>query len=90
MACLKHLKTFLQSKDLNYPELEDPDSLEKLHFMVDMTSHFNTVLQGQARTALQMLEDVLSFERKLTVFTREHALSLPLPESLQRSTQSHS
>lgn len=70
MACLEHVKTFLQCKDLNYPELEDPDWLEKLHFMVDMTSHFNalnTSLQGQGRTELQMLED----KRKLTVFTRD-------------------
>uniref|UniRef100_A0A146TCS9 General transcription factor II-I repeat domain-containing 2-like protein n=1 Tax=Fundulus heteroclitus TaxID=8078 RepID=A0A146TCS9_FUNHE len=50
--------------------------------MVDMTSHLNTLnksLQGRGHTALQMLEDVLSFERKLTVFARD----------VQRGTLSH-
>ena len=37
-ACVEHVKIFLQSKDLTYPVLEDRDWLERLHFMVDMTS----------------------------------------------------
>lgn len=51
--------------------MEDPDWLEKLHFMMGMTSHLNTVnksVSGKGNTALQMLEDVLAFERKLIVF----------------------
>ncbi len=71
VACLEHVKTFLETKGLTYPELEDADWLEKLHFMVDMTSHLNTSLQGKGRTAVQMLEDVLAFERKMTVFARD-------------------
>lgn len=74
VACLEHVKTFLKSKDLNYPQLEDTEWLEKLHFMVDMTSHLNMLnksLQGRGNTALQMLEAVLSFERKLTVLARD-------------------
>ncbi len=42
--------------------------------MVDMTSHQNTLnksLQGKGNMALQMLEDVLVFEQKLTVFARD-------------------
>ena len=81
-ACLDHVKAFLESKGLTYPELEDLDWLEKLHFMVDMTSHLNMLnksLQGNGRTALQMLEDVLAFERKMTVFARD----------VQRGTLSH-
>ncbi|KAK1889551.1 General transcription factor II-I repeat domain containing protein 2A [Dissostichus eleginoides] len=73
-ACLDHVKTFLESKGLTYPELEHPDWLEKLHFMVDMTGHLNMLnksLQGKGSTALQMLEDVLAFERKMTVFARD-------------------
>ncbi|KAK0139586.1 General transcription factor II-I repeat domain-containing protein 2B [Merluccius polli] len=61
-------------KGLSYPELEDLDWLSKFYFMVDMTSHLNTLnknLQGKGRTALQMLEDVLAFERKMTVFARD-------------------
>ncbi|XP_072251164.1 general transcription factor II-I repeat domain-containing protein 2B-like [Leuresthes tenuis] len=67
-TCLEHVKTFLESKGLSYPELEDLD------WLVDMTSHLNTLnknLQGKGSTALQMLEDVLAFERKMTVFARD-------------------
>lgn len=81
-ACLEHVKTFLESKGLAYPKLEHPDCLEKLHFMVDMTVHLNTLnksLQGKGSAALQMLEDVLAFERKMTVFARD----------VQRGTLSH-
>lgn len=50
--------------------------------MVDMTAHLNTLntaLQGKGRTALHMLEEVLAFERKLTVLARD----------LQKGTLSH-
>lgn len=40
-VCLEHIKTFLESKGLTFPVLEQPDWLEKLHFMVDMTTHLN-------------------------------------------------
>lgn len=73
-ACLEHVKIFLENKGLTYPELEDPDWLERLHFMVDMTSHLNTLnksLQGKGSTALKMLENVLAFECNITVFARD-------------------
>ncbi|KAK2899435.1 hypothetical protein Q8A73_012566 [Channa argus] len=53
-----------------FPQLEQPKWLEKLHFMVDVTAHLNTLntaLQGKGRTALHMLEEVLAFKRKLTM-----------------------
>lgn len=80
-ACLEEVKTFLSRKGLTYPELEQLEWLEKLHFMVDMTAHLNTLntaLQGKGRTAMH-LEDVLAFECKLNVFARD----------LQRGTLSH-
>ena len=56
---------------------------EKLYFMVDMTVHLNmlnTTLQGKGSLQeLHMLEEVLVFERKLTVLARD----------LQRGTLSH-
>lgn len=73
-ACLEHVKTFLESKGLSYPELEDYNWLGKFYFMVDMTSHLNTLiknLQGKGSTALQMLEEISAFERKMTVFARD-------------------
>ncbi|XP_076805287.1 general transcription factor II-I repeat domain-containing protein 2B-like [Clavelina lepadiformis] len=82
VICLKEVKTFLDSKELNYPQLEQAEWLEKLHFMVDMTAHLNalnTTLQGKGCTALHMLEDVFAFERKFMVYARD----------LQRGTLSH-
>ena len=82
VVCLKKVKTFLDSKGLNYPQLEQAEWLEKLHFIVDMMAHLNTLntaLQGRGPTALHMLEDVLAFERKFTVYARD----------LQRGTLSH-
>ncbi|XP_066471497.1 protein FAM200C-like isoform X2 [Tiliqua scincoides] len=81
-ACLEEVKTFLGNKGFTFPELEQPDWLEKLHFMVDMTAHLNRLnatLQGKGSTSLHMLEEVLAFERKLTVLSRD----------LQRGTLSH-
>ena len=72
-ACLEEIKTFMSNKVLSFPELEQPEWLEKLHFMVDMTVHLNTLnttLQGKGATALHMLEEVLVFEHKLTVLSR--------------------
>ena len=71
---LEHVKTFLKIKWLSFPELDQPDWVEKLHFTVDMTSHLNTLnksLQGKGSTTLQMLEEVLAVERKMTVFARD-------------------
>ncbi|XP_069460653.1 general transcription factor II-I repeat domain-containing protein 2-like [Ambystoma mexicanum] len=82
VTCLEEVKTFLASKELTFAELEQPERLEKLHFMVDMTAHLNTLnttLQGKGGTALHMLEEVLAFERKLTVFVKD----------FQRGTLSH-
>ena len=73
------MKTFLDCKGLDYPQLDHAEWLEKLHFIVDMTAHLNTVLQGRGRTALHMLEDVLAFERKFKVFAK----------NLQRGTLFH-
>ena len=78
-ACLEEIKIFMSSKGLSFPELEQPEWLEKLHFMVDMTARLNTTLQGRGATALHMLEEVLAFERKLTVLARD----------LHRGTLSH-
>ena len=78
-ACLEEIKTFMSSKGLSFPELEQPEWLEELHFMVDMTAHLNTILQGRGATALHILEEMLAFERKLTVLARD----------LHRGTLSH-
>lgn len=81
-VCLAHVKTFLESKGLSYAQPEDHDWPVKLDFMVDMTSHLNTLnksLQGKGSSALQMLDDVLAFERKMTAFNTD----------VQRGTRSY-
>ncbi len=68
------MKTFLETKGLTSPELEDADWLEKLHFMVDFNKspeHAEHKSPGKERTAVQMPEDVLAFEHKMTVFARD-------------------
>ncbi|XP_023220117.1 general transcription factor II-I repeat domain-containing protein 2B-like [Centruroides sculpturatus] len=40
-ACLEKVKTFLGSKGFTFPALKQPEWLEKLQFMVDMTEHLN-------------------------------------------------
>ena len=71
VVCLKEVKTFLDNKGNNYPQLEQEEWLEKLHFIVDMTVHLNTALQGRGLTALHMLENVLAFKQKYMVFARD-------------------
>jgi len=91
-ACLEQVKTFMESKGLTYPEMEQPDWQEKLHFMVDITGHLNMLnrsIQGKGSTAIQMLEYVSALERKITLFVRCTERLLPLPERVQRSTQQH-
>ena len=73
-TCLEEVKLFLKQKDIEYGELEDPDWLQKFYFMVDMTSHLNTLnkkLQGKGNTAVLLLEEVLLFEQKICLFARD-------------------
>ena len=50
-VCLKEVKTFLGSKELTFPELEQPECLEKLHFMVDVRApekaEYNRIQRGK-------------------------------------------
>jgi hypothetical protein len=40
-SCLEHVKTFLNEKEYEYPELSDEGWLQKFYFAVDVTSHLN-------------------------------------------------
>ena len=90
---LKCIAVCLESKGLTFPELEQPDWLEKLHFLVDTTVHLdmlNKSLKGKGGTALQMLEEVLVFEHKMTVFARDvQRVMLSLFPSLRESKEAH-
>ena len=72
--CLPHIKTFLKIERLNFSQMDQPDLMQKFHFIMDVTAHLNTLnksLQGKESIALQMLEEVLTFERKMTVFATD-------------------
>ncbi len=74
-AFLEEVKKFLEEKGHHeYTYLKNPEWLQKFHFLVDITSHLNELsrkLQGKGNTALMLLEEVLSFERKLSLFVRD-------------------
>ena len=40
-ACIEEIKIFLAEKDCVYQELSNPEWIQKLYFMVDITSHLN-------------------------------------------------
>ncbi|XP_017778372.1 PREDICTED: general transcription factor II-I repeat domain-containing protein 2 isoform X1 [Nicrophorus vespilloides] len=70
-TCLGEIKLFLSQKDPQYAQLEDTLWLQKFYFMVDMTSHLNTLnkkLQEKGNTVVLLLEEVISFDRKLYLF----------------------
>ncbi len=70
-ACLEEVKKFLEEKGHHeYAYLTNPEWLQKFHFLIDITSHLNELnskLQGKGNTALMLLKEVLSFERKLSL-----------------------
>ena len=74
VTCLVEVKLFLKEKDNKYPLLEDPDWLRKFYCMVAMTSHLNIPnkkMQGKGDTIVLLLEEVLLFQQKLSLFVRD-------------------
>jgi hypothetical protein len=73
-SLLPEIKSFLLEKGVHYPELTDDQWLQNFYFMIDVTSHLNQLnhkLQGKGNTIFSMLEEVTSYENKLSLFAQD-------------------
>ncbi|GBL91543.1 hypothetical protein AVEN_23610-1 [Araneus ventricosus] len=71
---LSEIKTFLNEKSIDHPELEEDKWLQKFNFMVDTTMKLNELnlnLQGKGNPAYALLEDSSLFRKKITSFVED-------------------
>ncbi|CAK6438343.1 unnamed protein product [Pipistrellus nathusii] len=92
---LTEVKAFLLEKGVHYPELSDDQWIQKFYFMVDVMSHLNQLnrnLQGKGNTIFSMLEEVISFENKLSLFAQdfERETLIHFPSLLKHRQESNS
>ncbi|GBO41426.1 hypothetical protein AVEN_115652-1 [Araneus ventricosus] len=63
--CLSEIKTFLNEKSINHPELEGEEWLKKCNLRVDTKMKLNELnlkLQGKGNPAYTLLEEVVCFD----------------------------
>ncbi|QQP49983.1 General transcription factor II-I repeat domain-containing protein 2-like, partial [Caligus rogercresseyi] len=70
-ACLNEIRTFLDMKGVEHPELKNTEWLLKFYYLVDMTAHLNQLnvkMQGIGNTVATLQQAVFAFENKLELF----------------------
>ncbi|KAG7475965.1 general transcription factor II-I repeat domain-containing 2-like [Solea senegalensis] len=70
-ACLNEIRTFLEMKGIEHPELAETEWLLKFYYLVDMTEHLNQLnvkMQGIGNTVLSLQHAAFAFENKLELF----------------------
>ncbi|XP_072262903.1 general transcription factor II-I repeat domain-containing protein 2A-like [Pyxicephalus adspersus] len=70
-ASLSEIRTFLEMKNVEHPELANTEWLLKFYYLVDMTEHLNQLnvkMQGVGNTVLSLQQAVFAFENKLELF----------------------
>ena len=70
-ACLSEIRTFLQMKNVEHPELTNPDWQRKFYCLVDMTEHLNELnvkMQSMGYTILSPQQTFFAFQNKLHLF----------------------
>uniref|UniRef100_A0A3B3C531 SPIN-DOC-like zinc-finger domain-containing protein n=1 Tax=Oryzias melastigma TaxID=30732 RepID=A0A3B3C531_ORYME len=70
-ACLNEIRTFLEMKGIEHPELAETEWLLKFYYLVDITEHLNQLngkMQGIGNTLLSLQQAVFAFENKLELF----------------------
>uniref|UniRef100_A0A3B4FMV8 HAT C-terminal dimerisation domain-containing protein n=1 Tax=Pundamilia nyererei TaxID=303518 RepID=A0A3B4FMV8_9CICH len=70
-ACLSEIRTFLEMKNVEHPELANNEWLLKFYYLVDMTEHLNQLnvkMQGVGNTVLSLQQALFAFENKLELF----------------------
>nr|XP_033805884.1 general transcription factor II-I repeat domain-containing protein 2-like [Geotrypetes seraphini] len=69
-ASLSEIRTFLEMKNVEHPELANTEWLLKFYYLVDITEHLNQLnvkMQGVGNTVLSLQQAVFAFE-KLEIF----------------------
>ncbi|XP_028648976.1 protein ZBED8-like [Erpetoichthys calabaricus] len=70
-ACLSKIRTFLEMRNVEHPELANTEWLLKFYYLVDMTEHLNQLnvkMQDVGNTVLSLQQAVFAFENKLELF----------------------
>ena len=74
LALHEEIATFLESKFLDASHFRDPEWLQSLAFLVDITSHLNNLnlqLQGKRKLIHELYGNIVAFERKLQLLENQ-------------------